>query len=148
MVSAPGWALAWSIASEIDPAPKASVVVTVKVSTPAEDERANAQTRNENQLASAMHKPTLTENQRQGSEKLSWFRCEKTLVNKRGHDQDHRHAHEGADAVKLVEVAQVVQEQFRQRDTEQRDAGIARGLLPDPHANQDEPEAKSAQAIE
>ncbi len=68
----------------------------------------------------------------------SW--CEEALINEGGRDQDDGHAHESADPVKLIEIIQVVQEKFGQRDAEEGDSGITRAALLDPHADDDEAE--------
>ena len=79
---------------------------------------------------------------------LGALRRDEALVNKRGRDQDDRHADERANPVELVEIAQVMQEKLGQRQTKQGDAGITRCTLLDSRPDDDEREREERHAIE
>ena len=50
---------------------------------------------------------------------------EESLIRKRRQHRDHRHADERADAIELVELGQVVEEEFEQRQAQQPQRGVA-----------------------
>src|SRR2546421_5497789 len=70
------------------------------------------------------------------------FRDEEALIKKRGHDQDHGDTDESADAVELVQIPQIVQEELGQRRHEKRHAGVAHPARFLSHAREQECESK------